>query len=493
MNVIFIETDQLAAKWLGCYGNMAAHTPNLDRLAATGIRFDNCFANNPVCMPSRATTITGRSCQHHGVLYNGWELPGDSATFPKILQKNGVQTFGVGKFHLECHARGAFPDVMKYGFDRAENTEDTRAGEWLEWVREKHPDCYEAALSTCWPMEELREYGPEKIDLVEQIIAVSKENNYTQNPMTSPNNATGLAFTTCIPEKACQTTWITGRAIDFIDERDKSKPFFLKVSYVAPHDLYDPPARFLDLIDPDAIPAPLPGEGLLDMFMSLPFVRHKQYSADDWKFVRRHYFASIAFIDEQIGRLMEHLESSGLRENTAIIFSSDHGDMMGDHGFPAKGAWHYDGCIRIPLIINLPEQAEPHIETQAVSNLDMFQTVTGLFGIEHDVPVEGCDLTSDAWKKRPDAALVETYGSYGSTDPGLRARTVANGQFRYTCFGNGREMLYDLKNDPGECINLIDTADYQVELSKLRKMMLDLIATQYIPMPDRNRLPGAGH
>eukprot|EP00828_Plagiopyla_frontata_P023976 TRINITY_DN30625_c0_g1_i1.p3 TRINITY_DN30625_c0_g1~~TRINITY_DN30625_c0_g1_i1.p3 ORF type:complete len:153 (-),score=18.19 TRINITY_DN30625_c0_g1_i1:130-588(-) len=147
----------------------------------------------------------------------------------------------------------------------------------------------------------------------------------------------------------------------------------------------------------------------------------------------------------------------------------------------------------IPLLIKLPGAAKTGVKTQAVSNLDMFRTVTSLFGIELEVPVEGADLTSDAWEKRPDAALIETYGSYGSTDSRLRARTVANGRFRYTCFGNGREMLFDLLEDANECRNLADDVAYQGKVSELRQLMLELIAAQYIPLPDSGRRPGAMH
>jgi arylsulfatase A-like enzyme len=167
--------------------------------------------------------------------------------------------------------------------------------------------------------------------------------------------------------------------------------------------------------------------------------------------------------------------------------------MMGDHGFPTKGAWHYDGCIRVPLIIHAPNQTSSHTERQAVSNLDIFQTVTSLFGINHEIPVEGADLTSKEWKGRPDAALVETYGSYSNLDPDKRAKTIANSRYRYTCFGNSSEMLFDLQTDPDECHNLIKIPKYQKKLSELRKLVIDFTAVQYIPLPTRNKHPFGEH
>ncbi len=486
MNVILIETDQLSAKWLGCYGNPAAHTPNLDKLARHSTKFINCFANNPVCMPSRASTMTGRSCQHHGVLYNGWELTPDHPTFPQVLQQNGVQTFGVGKFHLECHANGAHLDVLKYGFDRAETTEDIRAGDWLDWVGENHPESYDNALATCWPMEGLHKYGPDQIDLVEDIME-ARSKFVPEKPLDA------LRHPSKVPEEVCQTTWITSRALDFMSERDKDKPFYLKVSYVDPHDLYDPPARFLDLIDKDLIPDPVSGAEAMGLLGEIPFVKNKQLTNDQWKEVRHHYFASIAFVDEQIGRIMDYLEKTGLSDNTAIIFTADHGDMMGDHGFPTKGSWHYDACIRVPFLLHLPGQTTGNTESRAISNLDIFPTVTAMAGVDHNIPVEGENLTSENWHERIDAVLIETYGSYGDSTPEKRARTVANGQYRYTRYGNGFEMLYDVENDPDETNNLAGVHEYQAKIHELRKTMLDLIAAQYIPLPGRNKHPFGSH
>lgn len=169
MNTILILTDQLSAKRLGRYGCRAASTPHLDALAARGARFALCCANHPVCMPSRASTVTGRSAQHHGVYQNGYELDLSLPTFAQVLQGAGVQTLGVGKFHLECHGRSAHNDVRKYGFDRAETTEDIRAGDWLDWVRETHSEHYERALATVWSMPHLKTYGEDSRNLLEEM------------------------------------------------------------------------------------------------------------------------------------------------------------------------------------------------------------------------------------------------------------------------------------------------------------------------------------
>ena len=495
VNVILIEADQLSARWLGCYGNPAAHTPHLDRLAARGCRFDHCLVNNPVCMASRASTITGRSPQHHGVYYNGWELGLDLPTFPQVLQEAGMQTLGVGKYHLECHGRSAYNDVLKYGFDRAEVTEDIRAGDWLDWVERTHPDCYEQALATVWEMPHLGSYGPSGRDL-NPAIRQAKEKH-------PPDTRAVLTYPSVVPEKACQTRWVMERALAFMAERDPGRPFFLKGSFVDPHDPYDPPERFLDLIDRDCIAPPVRSEDealkkVLERFGVVEFLElFARADAEEWRTIRHHYFASIAFIDEQVGRLCAFLEEQGLEEETAIIFTADHGDTMGDHGFPVKGAWHFDACIRVPLLITGPGVASGRVEEQVVSNLDLFPTILALAGVASQVPVEGMDLgplLADTGRlDRPDAALTESYSSYANMAPALRAWTVATPESRYTRFGDGAGMLFDLAEDPDEQVNLCGRPEAAALEARMKEALLDVQTSRYLPLSRRRKHPSALH
>jgi len=502
MNTILVEADQLSARWLGCYGNPAAHTPNLDALAATGVRFDHCYANLPVCMPSRASTITGRSAQHTGVFFNGWELSLDLPTFPQALQRGGVQTFGVGKFHLECHARSAYNNVVKYGFDRAETTEDIRAGDWLDWVEREHPDCYEQALATVWDEPHLVRYGPAGRDLNPALRAARQKH--------PPAAAAPMTYPSVVPERACQTRWVVDRAIAFLEERDRSRPFFLKASFVDPHDPYDPPERFLERIDAAKVPAPLrlADESLgriLTRFQVIPYARLcSAIPSGVWQIIRRHYFASVAFIDEQIGRLVAALTGLGLADDTAIIVTADHGDMLGDHGLPTKGPWHFDACMRVPLIIAGPGIRRAAVEQRVVTNLDLFPTITELAAVAQDIPLEGLSLvpllTAAGSLDRPDAALVETYGSYQRVGPDVQARTVVTPHARLTLFpasagsrGDEDGMLFDLRSDPDEQVNLLGRPAGEPLARELRDLMLTMMVRQYRTLPNRNRHPLGRH
>jgi arylsulfatase A-like enzyme len=494
MNVVLILADQLSAKWMGCYGNVAAHTPNLDRLAARGARFDNCIINHPVCMPSRASIITGRSAQHHGVYYNSFELGADLPTYPQMMQSAGMQTFGIGKFHLECHGRSAYNDVTKYGFDRAETTEDIREGEWLDWVREVHPAHYESALATVWTeMAYMEDATPERRALGRAIEAAREK-----HPIEKHGTC---VWESVIPEEACQTRWVADRAMTFLDERDESKPFMLNLSFVDPHDPYDPPARFLEMIDPDAVPDPAASENagltdVLERFQNVPFVTRFNAAAPGyWRLARQHYLASLAFIDEQVGRLLDYLETSGLDKDTVIIFTSDHGDMLGDHNLPTKGAWHFDACIRVPLIISRPGIGQS-VVGDTVTNLDIFPTLLDLAGVDEEVPLEGDSLVPLMQGNplgRPDGALVETFGSYGNMEMALCARTVRTPEAALTLFGDGGGMLFDLEDDPDECVNLFDEPDAAPLYLELRDLMTQLEFRRYAPLSHRRRHPTALH
>ena len=494
MNVILILTDQLSAKWLGCYGNPAASTPHLDAMAERGTLFERCCSNLPVCMPARASIMTGRSAQHHGVFYNGWELALVLPTFPQVLQQAGVQTSGVGKFHLECHGRSAYNDVLKYGFDQAKVTEDIRAGDWLDWVEQVHPEHYERALASVWPMPHLADYGPSHRNLIEEVKAARQK--------YPPDTQTALTYVSVVPEEACQTRWIGDTAIEYIEKRDTSRPFFLKVSFVDPHDPYDPPERYLDRIDRDKIRPPVRSEDpalqeAIRRFEDVPFLRRfDALNKEDWLTRRHYYLASLAFIDDQVGRICDTLREQGIEDETLVIFTADHGDTVGDHGFAAKGAWHFDACYRIPLIVAGPG-VQAKREGRVVTNLDYFPTILDYAAVEHDVPVEGKSLrpllenTGDL--DRPNAALVESYASYAVYDAALRAKTVIAPETHYTLFGDDTGMLFDLENDPDECVNLFGTPDAADTQDEMDALLRDLLIRQNDPMPLKQRHPTAQH
>jgi choline-sulfatase len=428
------------------------------------------------------------------VFYNGWELGLSLPTFPQLLQQAGVQTFGIGKFHLECHGRSAYNDVRKYGFHEAQTTEDIRAGEWLDWVKRTYPQHYERAVATCWREPHLAEYGPDRRNLLDEIRAAAAK--------FPPTARTLMTYPSIVPEEACQTQWIGNQAVSTLERCTPEKPFFLQVSFVDPHDPYDPPEPYLDRIDPARIPPPVHSDdpalhSALRRFDAVPFLRRfRGLRDDDWRVMRHHYLASVAFIDDQVGRIWAAVERRGLADDTLLIFTSDHGDMLGDHGLLAKGAWHFDACHRVPLLVAGPG-VSPHRETQVVSLLDIFPTVTDYAAAAHDTPIEGQSLRPLIENRtridRPDAALVETYGSYAVMAAAVCAKSVITPAASLTLFGDRAGMLFDRVTDPLETVNLFGAPHAARIESDLREIMRNLLIRQNAPLPRRGRHPTAQH
>ena len=339
-NFIFFMTDQQRYDSLGCYGVTGVHTPNLDRLAREGLLYRRCYVNNPLCLPSRASIWTGKHLPGHQAFNNHDNLPPDEVLFSERLQDAGYDTAMIGKLHVtqanwEARYRHNHDGFRVYEWALGPGGHYLPMNAYARWLEEKYPD----------------------------FLARAKEKT---------------RFVGDTPLEAHMTTWAAERTIDFIkNARDKSRPFFVNYSVFDPHNPYwNYPYELRNLIDEDELPAPI---GLDEPFEHRPtalqrYGKHsymhnymKQYI--EWKgetpyeqIVREWrvgYHAAIALIDMQIGRVLEVLREEGLAENTVVIFTSDHGDMMGDHNMFAKGPFFYDPCTRVPLIIRYPRADFP--------------------------------------------------------------------------------------------------------------------------------------
>ena len=339
-NFVFIMTDQQRFDSLGCYGAPGVHTPNLDRLASEGILYEQCYVNNPLCLPSRASIWTGKHLPGHQAYNNDDNLPADEILFSERLQDAGYDTALIGKLHV---TRNKWEELYRHNHDGfrvyewclAPFTNFTPMNSYANWLAEKHPD----------------------------FLARQKEKK---------------AFVGDTPLEAHMTTWVADRTIDFLKNgRDKSKPFFVNFSVFDPHNPYwNYPYEMRDLIDEENLQAPV---GLDESFEHRPvalqrYGKHSYMHNYMTRYIEWHgkqpyedivrewrvgYHAAVALIDMQVGRLLEVLREEGLEDNTIIIFVSDHGDMMGDHNMFAKGPFFYDPCARVPLIVRYPGSELP--------------------------------------------------------------------------------------------------------------------------------------
>jgi arylsulfatase A-like enzyme len=500
-NILFIMADQLGAAALGCYGSGVDSTPTLDALAAQGVRFQRCYATAPVCAPNRATILTGRSPVVHGILSNNYVLATDMPTYANVLQAHGYRTGGFGKFHQTPMHCPVPEDLAYLGFDESLVTEDPK-WPWLEWVEREHPEHYEWALAMVWhwPNHPRPEKGPLADKARQELLVPLRQRSVWEMIYPSP-----------LPPEVHDTTYITNLGLDFIQRHQAAhgeRPFFCHVSYVDPHDPYDPPEPYAHIYDPDDMSDALPAEwvghgfetlrGSQRLFGGFEEIWEKPEVVRQW---RALYHGSLRYMDDQIARLVDHLHASGLWENTILIFTTDHGEMLGDHGLFSKGVKHYDLGIRCPLIVaGGPVRATvagPATD-RLTCTLDFYPTFCEWAGVPQPdrPPLEGKSFArlcagepgAEAWREV--SVAIGTAESV-VTDDGWRLT-------RYLADDKGQ--MFNLAADPDEQQNLYDDPAYAAKRQELlerlvRAMAAPRLVPQYrnLPLVDgRKRTPVRG-
>lgn len=497
-NIVFFMVDQLSQKWLDAAFNGVCPLPNLEKLRDKGTTFTNFITSNPVCCPTRATIATGLTTRGHGVLENGYELDPEIPTFMNLLKNDGYTTGALGKVHLRSHYESFWPNYTQYGFDTIHITEDGRGGEWLDWVKTNHHQHFNNVLATIWASEipEYSEYGPDKINLKEQIIKARDE--FVCQTEEFPLN-TQRACTLPFPAEVSQTEWITGHAVDYIRACDVNKPLFAHISYVQPHSPFNPPGEYMKYVNTDLLPKPLAAEWETDADAPKYFSIQKPVNAAMYD--RHCYFADLMHLDKQLGIIMDTLKECDRLDDTYIIFLSDHGELLGDHGFYGKEERHYDACIHPPLIISGPGLSEGIINDDFVQHEDICPTVLEMAGLKpKPLPRMGTHLkiedekieilpgksvlplcigeTIQNWRSE---AYTESYNAIWSIEYTDWARTVRTKQYRYTYYPDYTgEQLFDLINDPDEQNNLVSKPEYnEIKLDMKNRLLENIIKQDY--------------
>jgi choline-sulfatase len=467
--------------------------PELRQLAAEGVEFRRAFTENPVCTPARANIATGLSSSANGVGECGYRLDPEVPTFMRGLQEQGWGTGAFGKLHLLPQLESVAPDYRVYGFDVVHNTEDTRAGAWLDWVREFHGEWYDAARATVWMtmVPELEDYGADHEDLRAQVL--DSQSRYPQT--------TEFAYELPLPAELSQTAWITDRACDYLHTAG-DRDVFLHVSYVQPHNPFSPPAGFIERVNLSAIPEPIAAEWLKAPIPYFEQERYQRFSYEehDWKRERQFYFADLAHLDQEIGRLRQALEDTGRLDDCLFIFTSDHGELLHDHGLLGKWERHYDPCIRVPLIISAPG-VNPSVRQELVKHTDITATIydwarvdppllpVGSPSATTAVPMlhgrsllpllQASGVAADPWR---DEILIQSNNSHTTVSPTSWARTLRTERYRYThFFGDGGEQLFDLSADPDEQVSLAQVPEYRETVDRLRARLLEAAVRDAYP------------
>lgn len=492
--IVLVMVDQLAAKWLEvARDHDFVDLPNFAALQSQGVTFTQAFTPNPVCSPARASLATGMPTPSHGLTECGYRLDPTVPTFMHGLQSQGWRTGAFGKLHLVPQIEELIPDYRPYGFDVTHISEDSRAGDWTDWVRDQHPEYYDAALATVWMtmVEDLTEYGPEKEDLRARILAAQER--YPE--------CTQEAYVLPYPAEVSQTAWITDRAIEFLEDGGE-RSLFAHVSYVQPHNPFSPAPEYVERVRADNIPAPAGAEWL---DAPIPYYRQDRYAKPtyderDWRRDRRLYFADLAHLDHELGRLRETLTRSGRAEDALIIFTSDHGELLHDHGLLGKWERHYDACIRVPLIVSAPGAQAGRCDA-LVELTDIATTVYDWSGVAHpSVPLRdnqtraigSADLlsgrsllpfvTGTGRAEERSHLLIQSNNSHVEASPRSWARTVRTRRYRYSRhFAGGGEQLFDLANDPDELNNLASDPAHETVRTTLLELLTEASVTNAFP------------
>lgn len=447
-NILLILSDQQRRDSLGAYGCRYVSTPNLDALAAEGTRYDRAYCNAPVCTPSRASILTGKRICGHGV-YNLFDiLPQSEKLLPWHLREAGYQTGLVGKLHVSGIVHETRRRNRWDGFDHYELSHDPNVlldeplNSYGRWLREKHPGTYEK---------------------------IRRE---------------GRAWKGRPPETHF-STWVSERSAAYIRERDKKRPFFLSVGYFDPHSPYDNhPRGSEDLLHEEFRPPILApaGEPEGDRVAALDRIRRLQcrdpnnrMTPEETEQLRRGYFAGVSFLDSQLGKIIQALRDEGVYDDTLIIYGSDHGDMLCDHNLLGKGAYFYDACTSVPLIIKYPGQREGAASDRLVQLNDLFATVMTAAGLVSPIPEESLPLQG---RVRRELAVCE-YRGCGQLDLGIfpkpvQATMVRDGRYKLNLYHDtGETQLFDLQEDPGELRDLARDPARQGTVLRLLRAYLD--------------------
>jgi arylsulfatase A-like enzyme len=488
-NFLLFITDQQRADHLGCYGNPGVRTPAIDALARAGWCADEFYTATPICMPNRASLMTGRMPSRHGVRHNGIELSFDETTFVEALRAAGYATAHVGKSHLQ-NIEIIPPGYPREGQPRRKH-EARREGPgrhgqeiWKRW--EDDPDC---DIETPF-------YGFDTVDLVihhadtayghwrRWLRAQTREADRLIGPENAPASP-GLELAKCrqawrtrVPEELYPTAWIADRSIARLREMAKGpKPWFLHCSFPDPHHPFTPPGRYFDMAKPEDVPAPRSfhahHEGLAPHLRWLYEMRdtgralkHTQAlfacSEREAREAIALNYGSIACIDDAIARVMKDTAVNEHGRDTVVIFTSDHGDFLGDHQLLLKGPVHYRGLVRVPFIWSDPAGPKGQRSTALSQTTDIAPSILERAGVEPWNGIQGHSLIPVISGKRQrlrERLLIEEEGQryYMGFPDRVRMRSVITDRYRLSLYdGVPWGELYDRREDPDELVNRWD-------------------------------------
>ena len=443
-NIVFILLDQMRSDCLSAAGHPVVETPNVDELASRGTLFTSAYSTCPSCIAARASIWTGLTPSSHGRLGYRDRVPWRYENMlPELLSRTGYQTHCVGKTHF-------YPQKVHLGFESldsyeaGQNFDGTYVNDYFEWLRER----------TDGRVHE-RDHG-------------LQSNSWVAAPSH-------------LPAELHNNTWVADKAIEFLRRRHQGRPFFLNVSFHRPHAPLDPPQPWYDLYSERKLPPAPVGDWAARHDVPVTDVNawHGRLSDDLLARARRAYYAQVAHIDSQIGRLMEALAGEVRPGPTAFIFTSDHGEMLGDHHLFRK-TYAYEGSAGVPLVLALPEGGQAPTCDAPVASEDLYPTILEIAGLPVPDGTEGLSLLSLFARGDRPAWREWLHGEHaGSYSPDEAMQYMTDGKEKYIWFTeSGREQLFDLESDPDELHDLSGDPAARDRLSLWRGRMIEHLASR---------------
>ena len=442
-NILFIMVDQWRADCLGFTGHPVVETPHLDRLAHEGVNFTQAYSATPTCVPARAALLTGLSGRHNGFVGYNDRVPWHyDVTMPGLLADAGYHTQCVGKMHVEParNLMGFHNVVLHDGYlhrERGKRDDYALVDDYTPWLREK--------------------LGQSTVDYIDSGIGC---NGYAARAWP-------------YDEMLHPTSWVTTQSIDFLRRRDPTKPFFLMMSYHRPHPPLDPPEYYLNHYRHKELPPLSMGDWAPETLPVRGFDSPIPTSPAEIDLARRAYYAQVSHIDHQLNRMFMALYESGVLDNTVILFTADHGEMLYDHNMVAKGT-PFDSSARLPFILRLPKNSSHQVSQQEVDQVvelrDLLPTFCELANADVPDHIDGqsilplCQGETAEWRNY-------LHGEHTSGAEGGANQWLTDGHEKYIWFTQtGRELLFDLDEDPTELRDLVTARPEQVAMWRARLM-----------------------
>jgi arylsulfatase A-like enzyme len=462
-NVLLLYTDQQRWDALGASGNPEILTPNLDRLAASGTLFTHHFVQNPVCMPSRASFLSGMYPETLGISHMGVPLPEDLHLLPHYLRPWGYRTANIGKLHAIPHANRDHRDGHpSYGFDELEISDEPGPYEdaYRAWVRTRAPE-HLHTISVGLPPSAITWRQTMGID----DPVVQPEERFPKRPIPFP-----------APDSLTHAAFVADRTCAFID-RQGTAPWLCIAGFYSPHSPWVVPQQFLDLYDPQSLTLP-PQEARLPYDRADANRDSEEAASSDSELqgALHGYYAMVSEVDHHVGVILDRLESRGMLDTTLIVFTSDHGEWLGTYGRYGKGHPADDTISRVPLIVCAPasmEIASRRVD-RIVEAVDVLPTLLESAGIPVRSLLQGHSLVPLMRAEASDhsgSAITEHRGW----------KTLRTERYRYLIDASGDERLFCLDEDPHQTRDVIREPGHARALAEHRRLLLQRLIARERP------------